>query len=126
MTPAGSGGTQNEVESNNSRSTANVVATSGTTVIGYISSSTDTDYFKVSVPSGHTLAAVLTPPSTSDFDLYIYNSSGVQVASSILGTGAVDSASVVNTSGAAKIYYVRVKYYAGASTVNPYTLKLTF
>ncbi len=125
VTPAGGGGTQNEVEPNNTRGTANAVATSGTTVKGYISSSSDTDYFKVTVATGHTLKAVLTPPSTSDFDLYIYNSSGSLVASSILGTGAVDTASVTN-SGASATYYVRVRYYAGASTVNPYTLKLTF
>ncbi|HJV91400.1 MAG TPA: M4 family metallopeptidase [Holophagaceae bacterium] len=119
------GGTQAEVEGNNSTSTANTVATSGTTVVGYISSSTDTDYFKVTVATGRTLAATLTPPSASDFDLYIYNSAGTQVASSLKGTGLVDSASVTN-SGASATYYVRVKYYAGASTVNPYSLKLTF
>ncbi len=119
------GGTQNEVESNNTTGTANAVATSGTTVAGFISSSTDTDYFKVTLGTGRTLAATLTPPSASDFDLYIYNSAGTQVASSIKGTGLVDAASVTN-SGASATYYVRVKYYAGASTVNGYTLKLTF
>ncbi|HJV22839.1 MAG TPA: M4 family metallopeptidase [Holophagaceae bacterium] len=119
------GGTQAEVESNNSTSTANAVATSGTTVVGYISSSTDTDYFKVTLGTGRTLAATLTPPSASDFDLYIYNSAGTQVASSLKGTGLVDSASVTN-SGASATYYVRVKYYSGASTSNPYSLKLTF
>jgi Zn-dependent metalloprotease len=119
------GGTQAEVESNNTTGTANAVATSGTTVTGFISSSTDTDYFKVTLGTGRTLAATLTPPSASDFDLYIYNSAGTQVASSLKGTGLVDSASVTN-SGAAATYYVRVKYYSGASTVNGYTLKLTF
>ena len=119
------GGTQAEVESNNTTGTANAVATSGTTVTGYISSSTDTDYFKVTLGTGRTLAATLTPPSASDFDLYIYNSAGTQVASSLKGKGLVDSASVTN-SGASATYYVRVKYYSGASTTAPYSLKLTF
>ena len=125
-TTNGTSGYQNEVEGNNTRAKANVVATSGTTVKGYISTTSDTDYFKVTVPAGHTFQAVLTPPSTSDFDLYLYSSNGSQVASSILGTGAVDTASVTNTSASAKVYYARVRYYSGASTVNPYTLKLTF
>jgi serine protease len=119
------GGTQAEVESNNTTGTANPVATSGTTVTGKISSTTDTDYFKVTLATGRTLAATLTPPSASDFDLFLYNSAGTQVASSVKGKGLVDATSVTN-SGAAATYYVRVKYYSGASTVNSYSLKLTF
>ncbi|MBI3130150.1 MAG: M4 family metallopeptidase [Acidobacteria bacterium] len=119
------GGTQAEVESNNTTATANAVTTTGTTVTGKISTTSDTDYFKVTLGTGRTLSATLTPPSASDFDLYLYNSAGTQVASSVKGKGLVDAASVTN-SGASATYYVRVKYYSGASTVNGYTLKLTF
>ncbi len=117
------GGTMNETESNNSRTTANTVSTSGTTVNGSISSSSDTDYFKVTVAAGKTFQAVLTPNSSADFDLYLYNSSGTQVAKSTNGTGAIDTASTKNTSTTSKVYYARVTRYSGTGT---YTLKLTF
>jgi serine protease len=124
----GGGTTMSETESNNTISTGNVVSTSGTTVNGNMSSSSDTDYFKVTVPAGKTLSATLTPNSTSDYDLYIYNSAGTQVTSSTNGTGAVDSASASNTGSTAVTAYVRVVYYSGGtgSTSGTYTLKLTW
>jgi serine protease len=124
----GTGTTMSETESNNTISTGNVVSTSGTTVNGNMSSSTDTDYFKVTVPAGKTLSATLTPNSSSDYDLYIYNSAGTQVTSSTNGTGAVDSASASNTGTTAVTAYVRVVYYSGGtgSTSGTYTLKLTW
>jgi serine protease len=124
----GGGTTMSETESNNTISTGNVVATSGTTVNGNMSSSSDTDYFKVTVPAGKTLSATLTPNATSDYDLYIYNSAGTQVTSSTNGTGAVDSASASNTGSTAVTAYVRVVYYSGGtgSTSGTYTLKLTW
>jgi serine protease len=124
----GGGTTMSETESNNTISTGNVVATSGTTVNGNMSSSSDTDYFKVTVPAGKTLSATLTPNATSDYDLYIYNSAGTQVTSSTNGTGAVDSASASNTGTTAVTAYVRVVYYSGGtgSTSGTYTLKLTW
>jgi serine protease len=122
------GTTMSETESNNTISTANSVATSGTTVNGTMSSSTDTDYFLVSVPAGKTLSATLTPNSTSDYDLYIYNSAGTQITSSTNGTGSVDAASVINNGTTAANAYVRVVYYSGGtgSTSGKYTLKLSW
>jgi serine protease len=124
----GGGTTMSEVESNNTISTGNVVSTSGTTVNGNMSSSSDTDYFKVTVPAGKTLTATLTPNSTSDYDLYIYNSAGTQVTSSTNGVGAVDSASASNTGSTAVTAYARVVYYSGGtgSTSGTYTLKLSW
>ena len=89
-----------------------------------IRDSSDTDYFKVTLGAGKTLTATLTPNSTSDYDLYLYNSNGTQVASSIKGTGLVDSASVTNSGGASATYYVRVRFYGGGtgSTNGKYTL----
>jgi serine protease len=111
-----------EVESNNTTSTAQAV-TQPVTITGTMGSSTDTDYFKVTVASGATLTATLTPNSSSDYDLYIYKGT-TQVASSIKGTGAVDTASTTN-SGASATYYVRVKYYGGLTgSSGTYTLKL--
>jgi len=120
--------TINETESNNSTGTANSITNRNTTVNGTMSTSTDTDYFVVQLPAGATLNATLTPNSTSDYDLYIYNSAGTQIAASENGTGAVDSASVTNTGSGTIARYVRVKYYSGGtgSTSGKYTLKITW
>jgi serine protease len=115
--------TGNEVEPNNSTSAAQAV-TKGTTISGTMSSSTDTDYFKVTVAAGTTLASTLTPNSSSDYDLYVYNSGGTQVGSSVKGTGLVDSVTITNSGSAAATYYVRVRFYSGGtgSTGGTYTL----
>jgi serine protease len=104
----------NEVEPNNSTGTAQAVA-QGTTINGTLASSSDTDYFKVTVAAGRTLTSTLTPNSASDYDLYVYNSAGTQVARSIRGSGLVDAASVTNSAGAAATYFVRVRFYSGGS-----------
>ncbi len=127
-TPA-PGPTINETESNNTISTANAVSTSGTVVNGTMSASTDTDYFVVQLPAGKTLTATMTPgSSTADYDLYIYNSAGTQLAYSEKSAGAVDSASVTNSTTATSARYVRVKYYSGGtgSTSGKYTLGLSW
>ncbi|MBP8196367.1 MAG: M4 family metallopeptidase [Deltaproteobacteria bacterium] len=123
---SGGGTTQNEAEPNGSFNQGNVVSTSGTTVNAYISSTTDKDYFKVTLGAGKTLQAAMTPPSGSDFDLYIYDQSKVLVAKSENDVGLVDSASATNKAASAGTFYIHIKYYAGASTTNPYKLKLTF
>jgi serine protease len=122
------GPTVSETESNNTITTANSVTTTATTVNGTISTTTDTDYFVVQVPAGKTLSATLTPNASSDYDLYIYNSAGTQLASGTNGTGAVDSASSSNTGTTTAARYVRVKYYSGGTgaTSGTYTLKLSW
>jgi serine protease len=127
---AGTGGgtTISETESNNTLGTANSVTTSGTTVNGTMGSSSDTDYFVVQLPAGKTLTATMTPNSTSDYDLYIYNSAGTQLSYSENGTGSADTATSSNTGSTTVARYVRVVYYAGGtgSTSGKYTLKLTW
>jgi serine protease len=111
-----------EVEYNGSTSSAQAV-TIPVTVNGTMGSSSDNDYFKVTVATGQSLTATLTPNSASDYDLYIYKGT-TQVASSVKGTGAVDTATTTNT-GAAATYYVRVKFYSGRSgSTGTYSLKL--
>ena len=89
---------------------------------GSISSTTDTDYFKVTLPAGKTLAATLTMGSSSnDFDLYIKNSSGTTLASSEKAAGQVDSTSYANGGSSAVTLYVQVLRYSGTGS---YTLKL--
>jgi serine protease len=118
--------TMGETESNNTMASANVVSTSGTVVNGVMGSSTDTDYFVVQLPAGKTLTATLTPGSTSDYDLYVYNSAGTLLGRSENSVGSVDAVSTANTTTATAARYVRVVYYSGGtgSTSGKYTLKL--
>ncbi len=113
--------TVNETESNNTIATANTVA-SAATVNGSISSTSDTDYFKVVLPAGKTLAATLTMASSSnDFDLYVKNASGTTLAKSEKAAGQVDSTSYANGGSASVTLYVQVLRYSGTGA---YTLKL--
>lgn len=119
--------TQNEAEANNTTATANPVSTSGTTVNGVMGSAADSDYFVVQLPAGKTLSSTLTPGASADYDLYVYNSAGTQIAKSENGSGAVDSASVTNTGTGAIARYVRVVYYSGGTGAGgAYTLKLSW
>ena len=120
--------TINETESNNSSGTANLVSSSGMIVNGVVSSTTDTDYFRVNLPAGKTLEAVMTPNSTSDYDLYVYSGSGMLLGRSQNGTGAVDSLSTANTGTTTATRYVRVVYDGGGTgaTSGKYTLKLSW
>jgi carboxypeptidase T len=104
----------NETEPNDSRGAANAVATPGTWN-GTMSASTDNDYFVVNLPAGKTLMATLTPNSSSDYDLYVYDASGTQLGKSEKGSGAVDSVSLTNSTGASVQRFVRVKYYGGGT-----------
>ena len=118
----GGGGTMNETEANNSTATANLVS-SPKTVNGSLSSTTDTDYFRVDLPAGKTLTATLNGGS-KDYDLYIYNSSGTQLSSSTKGAGQIDSATSANTGTSTVTRYVRVRYYSGGA--GTYTLGLSW
>ena len=117
-----------EVEPNNSRSTSQLVSTANTTINGTMGSSTDTDYFQLSLPAGRTLTATLTPNSSSDYDLFVYNSNGTLIASSERGTGLVDTVSVANTGSGALTRYVRVVYWSGGTgaTNGKYTLNVNW
>lgn len=120
----GGGGTPTpvaEVESNNTRGTAQVVTPNPALVTGTLGTTSDTDYYAVALGAGKTLTATLTPPAGRDYDLYLYNSSGTQLASSLNGSGAVDT--ITYTAGSAATVYVRVRYYSGGT--GTYTLGLS-
>jgi serine protease len=123
----GGGNNVNETEPNNSRSAAQVISVNPATVAGTIGTTSDTDYYRLTVGAGKTLTSTLTPNATSDYDLYLYNSSGTQLARSINGTGAVDQIVRTNTSGSSVTWYVRVYYYSGGTgaTNGKYTLGLS-
>ncbi|MBN8489238.1 MAG: S8 family serine peptidase [Burkholderiales bacterium] len=114
-----------EVENNNTRAKAQTISPDPARVLGTVSSSSDTDYFKISVAAGATVVGSLTPNANSDYDLYLYNANGTQLASSTQGTGAVDTITRTNT-GAATTWYLRVRYYSGGTgaTNGQYTLTI--
>jgi kumamolisin len=124
VNPAATGTTYTEVESNNTTSTANVVADTVTKIIGYMNATTDKDYFKVNVKPGKSITVNMTGPSRVDYDLYFLNSSGTTLKSS-LGSTATESITYSNTSATATVFYIYVKAYSGSSTTTPYNLALT-
>ena len=124
---ASSGTSMNETESNNTTGTANTISTSGTTVTGKIGSSTDVDYFKISLPASRSLTLNLTVPSTKDYDLKLYNSAGTQIGSSTNGTGTAEAITYTNSGTSAITVYAKVYGYSSAySTTLSYQLKATW
>ncbi len=118
----------NEVEPNNSRTASQLISTDNTTINGTMSSSSDTDYYRMTLAAGGTLTATLTPNASSDYDLFVYNSNGVLIGRSERGTGFVDTVSVTNTGSSAFVRYVRVVYWSGGTgaTNGRYTLNLNW
>jgi len=118
----------NEVEPNNSTSASQLISTPNTTINGTMSSSSDTDYYRLSLPAGRTLTATLTPNASSDYDLFVYNSNGTLIGRSERGTGLVDSVTVTNTGTSTFTRYVRVVYWSGGTgaTNGKYTLNMNW
>ncbi|HKV10419.1 MAG TPA: pre-peptidase C-terminal domain-containing protein [Thermoanaerobaculia bacterium] len=82
------------------------------------------DYFRLSLPAGRTVTALLNG-LTVDYDLYIYNSTtGAAVASSTAGGTTADQATWTNTGSTAVNVYVRVLRYS--STRTTYQLKVSY
>jgi hypothetical protein len=73
------------------------------------------DYFKIHIDSNHRIDVSMAPPSTADFDLYLYNPSRSLIASSTQrGTGLPESISY--TASSSGDYFVRVSKYSGTGT----------
>ena len=118
----------NEVEPNNSTSASQLISTPNTTINGTMSSSSDTDYYRLSLPAGRTLTATLAPNASSDYDLFVYNSNGTLIGQSERGTGLVDTVTVTNTGTSTFTRYVRVVYWSGGTgaTNGKYTLNMNW
>jgi hypothetical protein len=109
---------------NNSASGAQLVSPNPASVTGSISSSSDTDYYVLSLGAGKTLTATLSMPATANFDLRLYASNGTtQLASSASTTaGAAERIAYTNTAATATNVYVRV---LRTSSTGSYTLGLS-
>ncbi len=77
----------------------------------YLDATDRNDYFKFNVTSGQTIKVKITPPSTADYDLYLYNPSQVQKGSSTAGTGVADS--VIFIADATGYWYAKAYEYSG-------------
>jgi hypothetical protein len=116
---SGGGTTTQESEPNNTRGQANLL-TVNVPMVGSISSSTDLDFFRISVTPGQTIDLVLSNLN-ADCDLRIYSSTGSLLAVSDNGgtTNEEISGQVSNS-----IYFARVNGYNGAKC-SGYNLTLT-
>jgi len=108
--------TQNDwssgTDAGNSRDQALAISPGSGT--GYMDSTDTDDYYKVNVASGSEMSVILNPPTGSDFDLYLYDSNGSQVASSTLSGSQTDTINYTATS--AGDWYIRVHLYSGEGT----------
>jgi serine protease len=112
-----------EAESNDTRATAQSITASTATIGGLVASTTDADYYKVTLSAGRQLrASVAAGGTTKDFDLYLYNSTGAQLRKSIRGAGQTDRVIYDNTSATTITLYVKVAYHSGGS--GTYTLTI--
>lgn len=97
---------------------------SGSTYSSYISSSNDTDCYKISARGGYTITASLTN-LPKDYDLYLYNSNGRAVANSY--NAGTTSESITYKPKSSGTYYLVVVGYNGAySTTSMYNLLATY
>jgi hypothetical protein len=111
MAPAGAP----EVEPNNTAATAQVLSI-GNTISGTFSSTTDTDYFSVTIAPGATATVRMTPNATSDYDLYAFNAAGTRVSYSGYGTGAVDQIVLSNSDPSVPLVIsFQVAFFTGAT-----------
>ena len=116
--------TYNEVESNNSTRTANIISDNVTRIVAFISTSTDQDYFRINVAAGRTLTVNMTGPAR-DYDLYLLRSSGTILRTSA-GAGSTESVSFTNTGSTTATFYIAVIGFGRANTPTmPYNLALS-
>jgi hypothetical protein len=115
-----------DVEPNDSIAAAQLISGTCNQISGtFLNDSTtqQNDYFRLSLPAGRTVTALLNG-LTVDYDLYIYNAAGTQVASSTAGGTTADQATWTNTGASAVNVYVRVLRYS--STRTTYQLRVSY
>lgn len=116
---------QAEQESNDSRSTANVVLSTTRTVVGYFPSSSDNqDWYAFSLAAGAKLTLAMTGPSASaqDYDLSLQSSTGTVLAKSE-GSGTTENISYTN-GNSARTVYLCVSRVSSSSRTTPYRIEL--
>jgi hypothetical protein len=89
----------------------------------FVNETAQNDYFRLSLPAGQTVTALLNG-LTVDYDLYIYDAAGTEVASSTNGGTTADQALWTNTGASAVNVDIRVYRYS--STRTTYQLKVSY
>jgi hypothetical protein len=107
-------------EPNESLAAAAAVST-GTALSAAITTTTDQDWFKVTLGATSNFNISLTGLA-GDYDLVLYNSAGTQLA--ISENAGTASESITTSSSAAGTYYVKVFGYNGASSATCYSLNI--
>jgi len=114
---------QDNYEPNDTMGTAYGALTSGTSYNSYISTSTDIDYYYFDTTAAGTITVSLTT-LPKDYDLYLYNSSGTQLARSI--NGSTYDENISYSASASGKFYVKVIGYNGVNSTSAYTLSATY
>jgi lysyl endopeptidase len=116
-----------EVEANNTRNAPQVISGTCNQISGTFlndNANQQNDYFRLSLPAGATVTALLNGLSV-DYDVYIYNSvGGAAVASSLNGGTTPDQASWTNTGASAVNVYIRA--YRFSATRTTYQLRISY
>ena len=111
-----------EVEPNGTIASAQNVLLNPVKITGSMSTSTDTDYYKVTVGAGKTLTAGLTPAVGKNYNISLMTTGGVVLATSTSGTSLIDTLVRTNTSAASVTWVVRVINTSAAT--GSYTLHM--
>jgi len=115
-----------DVEPNNSTGAPQVISGACNQISGTFlndAASQVNDYFRLSVPAGRTVTALLNG-LTADYDLEIYNAAGSRVAYSTNGGTTADQTSWTNTGASAVNVYIRAYRYS--STRTTYQLRVSY
>lgn len=115
-----------QYEPNDTLSDAFGPIVSGSSTPGKICTSSDEDWFKVSVVGVGTISLTLTVPAGKDFDLDLYSGSGNLQARSVNGAGLPEVISFT-TPGGNNNYFIKIYgFFAAFDTSNFYNLSYTF
>ncbi len=112
----------NETEPNDTMANANAIS-SGSTVKGKISTSSDVDFYKMPIMYSGTRVITLSDiPSGCDYDLYLYDAKGNLISYS-RASGNKDE-SITKSMEVQEQYYICVKNSSGYSSSSDYTLSV--
>lgn len=110
-----------ESESNNTMGTADLI-NSNEDMFGFITLTSDVDWFKFTLSNkGYINLYLGSIPVGTDYDLYLYNSSGIELWAGInsSNTSELLSNKLLN----AGTYYAKVKSYSGSHSTDSYLLR---
>ncbi|WP_411104216.1 pre-peptidase C-terminal domain-containing protein [Streptomyces sp. cmx-4-9] len=122
-----SGVTYTETEPNDTRTTANdaTALTQPATLTGGMKSTTDRDYFRISLAPNQTLTVQCAVPDAYDADVYLLDSAGsTLVRSTGDGAGTDETLTFTRTAAGTGTYYLDVEAYSGSGS-SPYSCAMT-